>query len=336
MRKLWILSLLAMLLWSCGDEEHFRVSGTIEGNPTMNLRVTYVSDGVYNQLITAAREGAFEFQGSAPSGTVVEVTDYDRKVLGRFYALNGQEFTLRLDRSNPWLIQASGNEPTAEWSRFMRDNAGLGADRAAVNAAIAQYVGANPANIVSTLLLITSFDASADAAAADSLMQLIDPAARPAALTEGFNFLLQRMVAEGASEPVMPFRYFDRRDSLKTFRPSEAEYSLLVFDTNRSGRADSIVPAIKDLLDGRRKNRVKVLELSLDGDTIEWKRSTRRDTATWAQAWAAGGFAARGVANLGVPDTPYFIVCDSTGRQILRTRSVALATDSIRKLLNTR
>jgi len=42
---------------ACSSDEQFRVSGTVEGNPTMNMRAGYYADGVYKTVITAVREG---------------------------------------------------------------------------------------------------------------------------------------------------------------------------------------------------------------------------------------------------------------------------------------
>lgn len=328
-----MLTAVAAMMCSCGDNERFRVAGTIEGNPTMNLRISWYADGAAHSLITAARGGKFEFQGSAPAGTVLEIADYENRILGRSYIANGQELTLHLNRDNSWKIQASGNDVASQWADFLRTNAEArtaGSD--SVNSLIARYIASHPSELTSTLLLISDYDASADPFGADSLIQLIAPEARPAALTDGFNFLLQRMVQAGASEPIVPFRYMARNDSLCIFRPSEAPLSLLVAVNNRTGRTDSVLPVLKEL-SRRYPRRLAILEISFDSDSAEWKRNTRRDTASWAQAWGAAGFAARGVAPLAIPGVPFFIVCDSTGNQLLRTRSTAELNDSITNML---
>nr|MDE6464126.1 DUF4369 domain-containing protein [Muribaculaceae bacterium] len=123
MRRHIIIILTALLLCACGDEERFRISGSIDGNPTMNMRVGYYADGTFQSLITAARDGKFEFYGSSPAGTVVEIYDYDNRLLGRTYAANGQEIELRLDRNSPHRLHASGNEAAAAWADFLRQAA---------------------------------------------------------------------------------------------------------------------------------------------------------------------------------------------------------------------
>lgn len=332
MRRHIFIILTALLLCACGDEERFRISGSIDGNPTMNMRVGYYADGAFQSLITAARDGKFEFYGSSPAGTVVEIYDYDNRLLGRTYAANGQELELRLDRNSPHRLHASGNEAAAAWADFLRQAADSLAAGSG-NDVIAEYIGNHPDRLESTLILLGDYDAAADPAGADSLMQLIEPAARPAAITDGFNYLLQRLVVASASGPVLPFPYLDRRDSLRTFRPSDSRLSIIAVDNNRSDRGDSIVPMLRHLSsEGGR--RLAILEVSVDADTMEWKRSTRRDTATWTQAWGAGGVAARGLDRLGIPAVPYFVVCDSAGVQLHRGRSAGEAEAFVMSHLN--
>lgn len=327
MRKSGILIMLMALLafCSCTNDEQFRINGTIEGNPTMNLRIGYYASNAYQSSITAAREGKFEIFGVSPTPAVVDIMDYDSHLLGRTYIANGQAVALKLQRNNPYAIEASGNDVAEAWAAALRQNAdSLLAGGRAANAAVAAYVEGHPESIVSTLLLVGEYDAGLDPVGADSLMELIDPAARPAALTEGFNYMLQRLVLAIHAEELVPFPYFDRRDSLRMFDPSEHSLTLVAVDNNRSGRSDSIVPVLKRL---RREypEKLGILEFSVDADTIEWKRNTRNDTATWHQAWGAGGVAARGIERLGVASVPFFIVCDSVGVQLLRTRQAAEA-----------
>ena len=40
-----IFVLAAVLMAACSSDEQFRVSGSVEGNPTMNMRAGYYADG---------------------------------------------------------------------------------------------------------------------------------------------------------------------------------------------------------------------------------------------------------------------------------------------------
>ncbi len=76
----------------------------------MNIRVGYYADGVYRTLITVSEKGAFEFYGSSRQPTVVEIYDYEYRLLGRVYAANGQTLDVKLARSNPYDLSVDGNE----------------------------------------------------------------------------------------------------------------------------------------------------------------------------------------------------------------------------------
>lgn len=318
-------------LASCSDNDRFRVNGTIEGKPTMNLRASYYADGAYRSVITAVRNGEFEFFASASQPALLEITDYDYHSLGRLLVQNGNTYNISIDPADPRAVKASGSEPNERWSAFLRDNkTDLDAD---ANSTVARYIHANPADIVSTLLLLTEYDSTINPVEADSLLRVIDPKAQPASLTEGYNFMLQRLVSERAFAPVMPFGYFDGADSLKTYNPRDSHLSIIALSNASAPRADSIVPMLRELRRLHKKSELAVLDISLDPDTISWRSSTRADSARWTQAWATGGIAAPAVSSLGIPATPYFIVCDSVGTQIYRGPSAAGARAAVDSLV---
>lgn len=333
MKKTYMALALALAAAAgCTNNEQFRVNGTIEGDPTINLRVAYYADGAYRTQITAAREGEFEFFGSARQPAVVEIFDYDYRLLGRLYTANGQTLDVKLARSNPFDITVSGNETARAWADFLRANAdtlSLGGE--AANAVIARYIDSHRDNILSTLLLTTTFDSALQPVLADSLLAMIEPAARPSALTDGYNYLLQRLVAETAQAPVGDIRYLDRNDSVRTFSPADKAYSIVVMSADNSPRKDSIVPLLKRL--EKKKNKsIAILDIGFEPDLNDWKRNTAPDSADWAQGWLPGGPAAPAVERLAVPRLPYYVICDSTGAQLCRTpwTSVAQAAlDSI-------
>ncbi|MDE6208043.1 MAG: hypothetical protein K2M55_09570 [Muribaculaceae bacterium] len=323
-RALSLLCLpLLLLVAACTDTEQFRVNGTIDGNATMNLRVTYYADGAYRQLITAAREGKFEFFGRSSHPTLVDIYDYDNHLLARLYAANGETFEVAVDRSRKLGAEISGNEVSERLARVYRDSADVfTADAVRANAAVASYVAAHPSDVVSTLLMLTVFDASAAPLYADSLMASIDHDARPTAIVEGYNFLLQRLVSEEATGAVTPFRYAMRGDSTAFFRPEDRPLSLLVFDRSGDYRSDSVAPALNRLA---RRHAKSLTILELDQEPYGSLVSVQPDTLRWTIARVPGGVAGQGIGRLGIPSEPYFIVCDSIGSQLYRGPHISVA-----------
>lgn len=312
---------------ACTNNEQFRVNGTIEGNPTINLRVGYYADGAYQTVITAAREGKFEFYGSSKTPTIVDILDYDYRPLARIYAANGETFEIHLDRDNLFDTRISGNDVSRRWADFIRDNkATLRAGNPdSINVLVADYVSRNPADVLSTILMVTAFRADADAFAADSVMNLIDPHARPSALTESFNFMLRRLIADVAADTIAPVTYAGRRDSVRIFDPTAKRLSLIVFDENGRFRDDSIVPLLNKL---NKQKSLQIVEFDLGARAnILHGRS---DTIPWPIGRIPGAFAGAGIEHLAIPATPYFIVTDSAGAQLFRTPSPGKAAAFIK------
>lgn len=333
MHRILTYIIAIILLGSCTDNEQFRVNGTIEGKPSMNLRIAYISDGAYRLAVTAAREGEFEFFASSRQPTLVEITDYEYRPLARLYAANGETFEIKVDRAKPYEATVKGNEITERLSSAYRNNAAAfsaGGDEA--NDAVAAYVSANPNDIVSTLLLLTVYDASRNALAADSLLAKISPDARPGALVESFNVLLQRQVSDEALGAIKPIRYAARHDSIKTFDPADKPISLIVLDRAGDYRRDSVAPALDKLTQGKKsKRKIQVLELDQEpyGSTV----TGAPDTLHWAVGRIPGGLAGIGIEHLGISEEPFFIVCDSVGAQIYRGKNIGTAVKVINTIL---
>ena len=320
MKKIFNFAFLILLflpLLACSDSEQFRVNGTIEGKPTMNLRAAYYADGAFHNLITAVREGEFEFYGKASQPALLEITDYEHRPIARLLVVNGETYTVKIDPATQFGIDISGNDANVRWSAFLRKNAEALNDNP--NNAVARYIAEHPDDIVSTLLLITTFDASTDALRADSLMAMIAPQARPSNIAEAYNYILQRLVGDSVFGEVLPLKYVNRDDSLCSFNPAKQKYSLIVLSrTDNTFRADSILPALRRMHKNYFGKKLAILDFSLDADAHEWKRATNLDSAGWNQGWAAGSVAAMGIERLGVPRTPFFILCDSSGQQLFR------------------
>lgn len=324
-----IVFIISLFLIACTDNEQFRVNGTIEGKPNLTLRVAYYADGAYRTQVTAAREGKFEFFGSSKQPTLVEILDYDYRPLMRLYGGNGETFEIEYDRAHPLSAKISGNEVCERWSAFLADNEQvLMASPESANKTIADYVAAHPSDVVSTLLMATAYDYTIDAVAADSIMALIDPQARPSSLTESGNFMMQRMISEAVNDTIGPLRYVGRGDTVRIFDFPGRRLNLLAFSRWGKYRDDSIMPRLEKL--SKLKN-LRVIELDVDPKGTSQMR--RSDTLAWTVGRMPGGIVAKEVDRLGIPSEPYFIVADSAGAQLLRTPYAGVAEDFVKKNL---
>ena len=248
--------------------------------------------------------------------------------------MNGDEIDVTIDPKSPAAMKVEkGNEAAIRWAQWLNANAKIldGRNSKAINALVAKYVKAHPQDIVSTLIVTTVYDASADPEGASKLLSSIAPEARPTALTDAFATLLTYADTSAGKRRVSPLTLMAQGDTVTTFSPRKHRLSLLVFSDENSGRADSIVPALRRLRKAHTDKALGIIDISLDTDTLAWQSSTRNDTATWDAAWGTGGIASAALRPLAIPRLPYFIVTDSVGSQIYRGASISQALKKIDK-----
>lgn len=327
-----LTAVAATLLTACGGAPDFKVTGTVDGGRTMNLRIVYAGRDNLNNVLTAARDGKFEFKGEAPEdcGALVEIYDNDYRRLGLFYAENGDELKVTVNPDNPFAGTVKGNETSERLAEWLHANAAVlaGRDAKAINAAVAKYVKANPDDIVSGLLMATLFNASADPAQASKLLQSLTAEARPAVIVNPALLTDGRLAGDIAGKPVTGLHYLSAAtDSITLFNPRKHKRTLLAFSGVQNSR-DTIIEGLRKFWPGR-PARVTVLDIRLDVDTFAWRRDLRADSIKWPSGWVAGSVANPDMARLAIPTLPYFIVVDSLGKPQYRGTSLSAALKKI-------
>lgn len=319
------ICLCAVVMWACGGPTTFKIVGEVEGGRTMNLRLVFNGDDVINNVLTAARDGKFEFEGRAPEGgTMVEILDNDFRPMARMFVRNGDKINVKIDPSSPYGYTATGNDETERLSEFISANRKTLSLRVpkTTNALIANYIKGHKDDLVSSMLLVTEYFVSADPVAAQKLLEGIAREARPDILTSQWIAANRHGSRETIRDKVLPLRYLAPGDTVLTWRPTDAKVNLLSFSNEQSGRRDSVLNALRDVDKKRAKGKFAILDMSLEPDTFSWSHNVRRDSIKWATGWAPGAVSAPGIERLGIPSLPFFIVTDATGRQIYRGPSV--------------
>lgn len=324
---------MSMLLVSCTGSNSFKLEGKMADGSTMNIRIVYAGPDNVNNVLTASREGVFALTGNAPDdGAILEVLDNSYRPLARVFVQNGDKIKLTINPTDATQNSATGNKITEAWMQWRNDNAKILASRNArtINKAIESYVKANPDDVLSTILVVTEYVPS-DPIAVAKLLTSIEAAARPSSLVDSYA-MTAALGEDGRGVDnlkVAAIPYMADNDSIKTFNPRRHRRSLLVFTGESSGR-DTINPQLakarKEMTDKQR-----IIEFRMDGDTATWHRNLRKDSISWDAAWVPGSVASSGVERLAVPTLPYFIVADSTGRQLYRGTSVSAALKLMKK-----
>ena len=327
-------ALLALLAAACGHPDSFRVSGEIEGSPSMNLRVVYTAPQGTRTVITAAREGKFTFEGASDRPAIVEIFDNEYRLIGRLLAENGRDFHLTVNRDNPYLIKASGNDITEQWAAWLNSRADSlrTASVTARNRIVGAAVRANSSSPLGTILLITEYDSAADPAGAAALWAALSEEARIPSLSAAYSAQLDRVTSAASLKPLAAIPYMVHGGKTVTFRTAATPLSLIAF-TDEAESRDSVLASLRRVARHRAKSKLEVIDLSLCPDSVTWHRTVKEDSATWTQGWVAGGISSSALNRLGLPALPYFILTDSAGTQLWRGSSaVEAVSETITRL----
>lgn len=321
-----------MILASCGHSDSFRIKGTVDDGASLNIRLVYYADGAVRTGLTAATDGKFEFEGNSPQVAAVEVYDNDYRILARFLAKNGQDINLKINRANPFLSRADGNDENRLLTQFLNENAdSLARSTIVRNRLIGGFVGSNPSSQASALLLATEFDASGERgkAEADSLLSLLTPEALALDIAIPFADLSSRKTDEDLHAKIFSVGYRTHGLAYDSLDIRRRPLSFITFSDDAHGRT-SVVDALREA--SSLGHGIAILDLSLDADTIVWIRAIRNDSATWTQGWLPGAISNKSASALAVPSLPYFIIADSAGSQLWRGSSPDTALEQLRSL----
>lgn len=324
-----------LLLNSCSDPTTFTAEGKIEGDGTQNMRAVYYADGSVKILIVPVKDGKFEFEANLNAPTLVEFFSANKSLMGRAYVEPGDVIKCDLYKNAPYKAKIKGNEITERWSKFLNDNIEITASGNAdkINALITDYINKNKSDVLSTLLLITEYHTPENNEEASKLLLTIAPEGRPQDLIESYETLLDRTYNIKASEKLSAISHYSSTDSLKTFIPHESSYAIIAFSNKDTRNDGELADSLRMLRKSYHGKRLQVIDMSLDEDTAIWKKSVKNDSATWRQGWVIGAVSAHSIERLGISRLPFYIVADSTGKQVYRGGSIEKATTMVNERL---
>lgn len=317
-----ILSLLLLLLFlsSCGGSDTCDISCEVKGLGNKGIEVIYADRGV-KRLSFHPVDGKVDMKLDLPRPTLIEVFTIDNEPLFTLIGRNGEELSVRLTLGDPSSLSVKGNEPSETYSRIIAQNDSMlrhGSDHE-VNALISRVVHASPASQASTLLLINHFRTPGHELQADSLLNIIEPDARPSWLSGSYASLLASQISAMMKNDVPGLTLRAGSDTTMRFFPSRQSFSLLIFTDKRL--PDSLIRGLRSLRADNRPTRLAILEISLAADSARWKHDTDVDSSLWQKAWVPGGPSAYPIRSMAVPRLPFYIIADSATHYVYRGSS---------------
>lgn len=319
MKNIFFLSvifLMTLFAVSCTSKE-FKVEGKFSDAGTQNLRFVYVSgDAIHTQWMPTV-DGTFTLIGSSDELTVVYVYSSQMRFITHFAVKNGQTITVEGQLKDNYNVTTKGNKESEEWNAFIVAHASdfKAKNSEKIDQTIAEFIKANPENVVSTLLLTCDYS-DIRSEEARKLFESIDEKARPEQLTILYNDLLLRDIEK--QKPLTVLNLRNSKDSLETVQSNEAKLSLYYFWKESNSKRDSIVSQLKRLEKNVGKGNIRIIDISIKPDTFGWGRIVARDSVMWKHYVAVGGPVDKTIADLNISAPKYFILTDSTGTQLYR------------------
>ena len=328
------LSLLAVIISAiiasaCGNSDSFTISGEIEGLGTRNLRFYYNDGNAVKVGLASAIDSKFRFEGHSKVETVVTITTGQRNVLATVVAQNGDDIALTLYAADPYKMKAKGNKTTEQFAEFINVNTETLAESNSrkINEVVANYVKQFPKRQSATLAMLTYYDMRIAPAEADSLLSIIDPKARPTHFVSGYRDLLSRADVSDSIIVLDPVILYCEKDSLTTIDPRKNSKTLFSFVTGVKAMDDSIKNQLKEFDDNK---NIKIVNVYLDLDTIQWKNHLRHSLPPGLNTWTTGALASPRLSQFDLRMIPAFVVVDSTSTIIYKGLSLTEAVQKIK------
>lgn len=311
------LVLLVPVLCCCSGNKPFKVNVMLQGLGAQNLRLVYMGDdgGIVDTWVKCEQH-KFSFEGQCSSPSLMVVYNSINIPILKLIINSGDEIDVEGKVLDLYDLKVKGSDELVQYNSFMVKHKVEynSANKDALNTSIENFVKDNPKSVVSTLLVL--FDYSpADDTKVDKLLESIDASAKPETLMASYNNLKSR-----EKKPITTISSLNMIEQssgdFQVARMVGSKSSVIFFWERDMGSNDRkiIVDELK-LLD---PDRVQVLDVSLDIDSVGWYFITKNDASSWKHYWVPGSMMNGTIMNLKVKTTPTIIVTDSLGKQKYR------------------
>ncbi len=340
MRPIYAFLLIVLLPLLCGCKGgEFSVDFQLDSGLRQNYRVSYYSfrkDG--GKLVEAAipvSEGKFLLKGYSKRSTLVLLYGNSDSPALIFMVSPGDKLVVTGPGNDPRKWSVSGNKTDETWSEWRKRNEkALDGDYKETNRAVADYVKANPKEILSTILMLTLYDRRNDEKGYNSLWDSIAASAKPQELLQSLGRSDQFLPETDTPQPIDTLR-LHTSDTLLPIARGESELLLLHFwrtsDKDRNATVDSLKKLRSAYTDSL---KLAMADICFEPDSLSWRRVVRTDSVeNWIRAWAPAAEASEIAMQLRVTRTPYYILIDKKGGQKLRTGSIDDLLKETRKSL---
>lgn len=336
-RIFFCLSIL--LFTSCSKKEfslNFNLPEKVKANYNVIYYATSDKGGTTVQTVASVQDGKCELSGVTHSPTLIFISEKTKDIPLVVFIGHNDQIDISGEGKLPLTWDVAGNQFNQELTEWrLKNEAALASkDYSEINKGVAEFVKENPADPVSTILLLTYFDRKINER---EYVELTGSLRGEAAKEIWFKIAgrtdqLQQFVSYPARLQSLAMKSaFNRSDTIKS---DPARAILLFFWQNGIDQRSQIIDSLKTLRKEFPDSVTFVIaDINLDADSISWRSPLRKDSLNGVtRLWASAGLADPNVMKFKVTTIPYFIVFDSEGHQSYRGTEVSDAIIDFRKI----
>lgn len=314
MKKLYLILLSVYLLFcldSCRQSDKFELKGELEGITSGMMLVVF--DDPESKLDTIyPREGKFTYTFTPDTLNIFRLVNDSGETLPIF-ADKGWKVSIKGSLAQP---EIKGDGPNNEYQEFLQSISTL-KDSAQVGRQAENFIKSHPASPASAYILHRYFSQSANLNT-DLIARLAEPLTGKVKDCRVLNEVLQKLPEKGKKTSAY-LNYLSvkkRNGEYLSWSSSGTQetYSLLNFwaswDKESLERKDSLYT-----LSGKfSKNRLRIVNFSLDYDKEEWLKHTQKDTEQWIEVCDYKGWNNQILKQQNVQRLPFNILIDRNRR----------------------
>lgn len=310
---LLVIMAAVCLLQGCSSKG-FKVTAEIKGLGNQNVRVVYKgADGGIVDSWIMAQNNALVVTGDCSSPTLLMVYNGMNVPILRLVVSGGDKLEVKGSITEQYQLQVKGSQVMEQLNDFiLKHKAEYSMSNSPkLNAAIEEYVKANPKSVVSTLLVMLDY-ASADNDKVEKLLSSIDDSAKPKTIMDSYNMIAMRTKAGATSITSLNLLEMESDDFEVAKLTGLSRRSVLFFwdkDMETSKR-DAAFEELK-MLDS---SQVNIMDVNIDSDSVQWRNIVGKTSTTWKHYWAPGSMMNSQLLRLQITTTPTIIVTDSVGK----------------------
>lgn len=301
-----LMLLLLAVLASC-SRDSFKIDGNLDNLGGAMVRIVFEGDsGVVDEKVMADKKGNFTFKGEASQPTLVNICDQLGNPLIMVVATNGDHIKVNGDATKEMSIKVKGNRLNEDWQLFRDEHKAFYTDPnpSRLDAAIEKYVRENPADMLSTALLIADYSDYSDRGKVETMLKGIDVKARPESLTHAFDKKVKPNLPR-----LMTLTLWKHGGNFEELKLTGGINILALWAQPQKDR-EGLRANIKGVQESSSGN-IRVIDILTESDTLQWHKTIAGET--WQHYWAPGGPVEQGIQLLGISSLPWYAVTDSTG-----------------------